>query len=131
MAALEVVWVKVKDGGVSTFDKVPTKDCDDVADLREAIKKKFSRKLGEYDAADLIVSYAGDDGHEVVLDPRRPIGDVPDDKELTVNVALAARECPCRAPVVAALCACVCARASLTLRRVSHCRRRRGWCSRR
>ncbi len=125
MAAEETeVWVRYE-GGVSA---VSTAACRHIHDLRKAIKNEFSRKLGEYDASDLIVSYAGDDGREVVLDPRLPIGDVPDDKELTVNLAAAARECPCRAPVVAALCACVCARASLTLRRASHCRRRRGWC---
>jgi hypothetical protein len=115
------VWVRYADG----VSAVSTAGCRHVDHLREAIKKKFSRKLGEYDASDLIVSYVGDDGREVVLDPRRPIGDVPDDKELTVVVAAAAavpaapaaaaapaREC---APLAARrgrrrLCVCVCAR---------------------
>jgi len=76
------VWVRYEDG----VTRVSTEGSEDVDDLREAIKKEFSRNLGEYDASDLTVSYVGDDGHEVKLDPRRPIGDVPDDKELTVIV---------------------------------------------
>ena len=51
------VWVAYGSG----VDKVSTEGCDDVADLRKAIKKEFSRKLGEFDASDLIVSYNGEE----------------------------------------------------------------------
>ncbi len=121
------MWVRYRDGRPT---KVVTDGLDDVDDLCEAIKKKFSPKFDGVATSDLIVSSAG-----AALRPSTLLSTLAaeagaDDgyNALVVTVAAAARECPCRAPVVAALCACVCARASLTLRRASHCRRRRGWC---
>ena len=89
------VWVAYGVG----VDKVSTEGCDDVADLRDAIKQKFSRKLGEFDASDLIVSYNG-----LALEEDAPLSTLPGDagsnkaNALVVTVAAPARECPRRAP---------------------------------
>ena len=47
------VWVRYGDGRPT---KVATAGVADVDDLVKAIKKEFSRQLGEFDASDLTVS---------------------------------------------------------------------------
>ena len=53
------LWVKV----VFSVDKVSTAACEDIADFAEAIKKKFSRKLADVDAADLSIFLNETEGH--------------------------------------------------------------------
>ena len=102
------VWVRFGDYA----DQVVAFDHDNVADLRKAIKKVFSRKLGGFDASDLIVWYAGAPlDEDVVL---LTLGAVAGNSKLNALVvtvspleavpaavaaaAAPARECPRRAP---------------------------------